>query len=400
HVELAPSDATRGWFNGSAGAAPLTGDFVLGYDNGIRGRLALRPLTFAEGGQSVRFSGMDLEMAVGAQASFVRFNGRMDSLVLELLRDGEPLHLRLDGLALQGDHHLGKSGLYSGDSRLALARMELKAADRPALAMSDLVQTDRFTEHGERMNGVFAYDIGQFSYGGKPLGSASLQLSLGDLDVAALKSLGEWYKGFLQRLQTQPDGDTGMSAEERARLQEGIDTLLEGRPRVALDKLALKTAHGESRFNLRIDLARPASYELPAPELARQLVGKLDAQLVLAKPTIRDLVMYKAVLDPAAASPALAEEAMQTAEMAGTLASTRQLARLEGDNIVSSLGYADGQITFNGQPIPAEQFADLLQGAGLVAVPAGGGEEGYLGDGAEEGAAGEEPDAEGEAVQP
>lgn len=258
-VELAPSAATRGWFTGSAGAAPLTGNFVLGYDNGIRGRLSLHPLALTEGGRSVRFSGMDLDVALGAQASSVRFAGRMDSLVVELIRDGEPLHLRLEGLALQGDHRLGKSGLYSGDSRLALARVELAAAGRPPLAMSDFVQTDRLKEHGKRMSGVFAYDIGQFSYGGKPLGSASLQLSLGDLDVAALKSLGEWYKGFLQHLQTQPDGDTGMSAEERARLQEGIDTLLAGRPSLALDQLSLKTAHGESHFNLRIDLARPAS---------------------------------------------------------------------------------------------------------------------------------------------
>lgn len=126
---------------------------------------------------------------------------------------------------------------------------------------------------------------------------------------------------------------------------------------------------------------------------------------MLAKPTIRDLVMYKAVLDPAADSAALAQEAAQTADMAGTLATTRQLARVEGDNIVSRLNYADGQITFNGQPIPAEQFADLLQAVGPaagVAVPAGGGEEGYLGDGAEEGAVEEAPesDAEGEAAQP
>ena len=109
-----------------------------------------------------------------------------------------------------------------------------------------------------------------------------------------------------------------------------------------------------------VDLARPVSYELPPAELARQLVGKVDARLVLAKPMIRDVVMYQAALDPAVDPAAAALEASQLAEMAGEMATSTQLARVEGDNIVASLSYVDGQIEFNGQTLPAEQFAGLL----------------------------------------
>lgn len=358
--ELERSEDVIPWFVGAGGGSPLTGSLVLNYDNSVTGRVTLLPLQFAGEGNSVRFSGMNLDVAAGAQSEYLRLAGGMDSLILDLTRDGEPLQVQLKGLSLRSDYRLGQSGLYTGDSRLALQQAQLLLADRPPVEVRDFVQTDRLEELGGQMKGAFGYDIGMLSYGGQPLGSLNLSLSLANLDVLALKNLGDWYTGFLRRLQTQPDGDTGLSAEEHDGLQAGLGALLAGQPKLALDNLSLKTANGESRFNLVVDLARPVSYELPPAELARQLVGKVDARLVLAKPMIRDVVMYQAALDPAVDPAAAALEATQLAEMAGEMATSTQLARVEGDNIVASLSYVDGQIEFNGQTLPAEQFAGLL----------------------------------------
>ncbi|MBV2133053.1 YdgA family protein [Pseudomonas sp. MAP12] len=358
--ELERSEDVIPWFVGAGGSSPLTGSLVLNYDNSVTGRVTLLPLQLAGEGNSVRFSGMDLEVAAGAQSEYLRLAGGMDSLSLDLNRDGEPLQLQLKGLSLRSDYRLGQSGLYTGDSRLALQQVQLLQAGKPPVEVRDFVQADRLEELGGQMKGAVGYDIGMLSYGGQPLGSLNLSLSLANLDVLALKNLGDWYTGLLRRLQTQPDGDTGLSAEEQDGLQAGLGALLAGQPKLALDNLSLKTANGESRFSLMVDLARPVSYELPPAELARQLVGKLDVHLVLAKPMIRDVVMYQAALDPAGDPAAAALEATQLAEMADEMASSLQFARVEGDNIVASLSYADGQIEFNGQTLPAEQFAGLL----------------------------------------
>ena len=367
HFELERSDSVQPLFAGAGAGVPLSGSLTLGYDDSVTGRVTLHPLEYANGGQAMRFSGMTLELVLGAQAQSIRLDGGMDSLSLDVVRDDETLQLRLEGLAVHSDHRLGKSGLYLGGNRVTLARAELTAAGRPPLRMSNFVETDRLEEQGGHVSGTAGYDIGMLSYDGKDLGSLSLALSLGNLDATALKSLGEWYRDFLRRLQTQPDGDTGLSEEERSRLQDSLGSLLAGRPSLALDHLAFKTASGESRFSLKVDLARPDAYELPPAELARQTIGKVDARLALAKPMIRDLASYQASLDPGVDQASVALQAAQTADMVGEMATAMQFARVEGDNIVATLSYADGQVDFNGQKMPVEQFAGLL----LSRAPAG-----------------------------
>lgn len=357
---LEHSEAVIPWFVGAGGIAPLSGSLALGYDNSVAGRIRLHPLEFASDGGKLRFSGIDLDLALGAQAESVRLAGAMDSLAFDVTRDDGTLQVRFSGLSLSSDHRLGASGFYVGGSRLALAKVEVLAGDRPPLLIQDFVQTDRIEEKGQSMSGTVAYDIGMLSYDGKPLGAASLGVTLGNLDVAALQQLESWYKEFLARQASPEDAAAALSEADETRLRAGMEALLAGQPSLSLDRLSLKTANGESSFNLRLDLARPESYELPPAELARQFIGKLDARLVLAKPMIRDLVTYQASLAPGAEQAAVARQAAEAAEMAGMLATSMQVGRVEGDNIVTSLSYAAGQVDFNGQVMPAEEFAGLL----------------------------------------
>ncbi len=373
------TDAVLPWFTSSGGAAPLTGTLALGYDESVTGRIRLQPLEVASAEGNMRFSGLDLDVALGAQAASVRLNGGMDNLSFELARPEGAVQIRLSGLTLSTDHRLGASGFYVGGSRLALARTEVLAEDQPALLMQDFVQTDRIEERGQSLGGSVDYTVGALSYAGKPLGSVRLGMSVANLDVAALQQLEGWYKEFLARLETA-EASAALADTDEARLRQSLEALLAGKPSLSLDRLSLKTANGESSFNLRFDLARPQSFELPPPELARQFVSRLDARLVLAKPMIRDLITYQASLEPQVDPVAVARQAAEAAEMAGMMATSMQVGRVEGDNIVTSLSYADGQVDFNGQVMPVEEFAGLLmamappQAMGLMsgAVEAGG----------------------------
>jgi hypothetical protein len=69
--------------------------------------------------------------------------------------------------------------------------------------------------------------------------------------------------------------------------------VLAAKPQVALENLSLKTTHGESKFNLVLDLAKPASMELPPVELGKQMIALLDANLTLSKPMIADVAACK-----------------------------------------------------------------------------------------------------------
>lgn len=354
------TDAVLPWFKVSGGAAPLTGSLALGYDDSVSGRIRLHPLEFASAEGRMHFSGMDLDVTLGAQIASVQVTGGMDSLTLDLARDEGAVQVRLSGLSLSSDYRRGASGYYLGGSRSLLEQVEVVAEARPPLQMQELVLTERIAEQGGRISGSFDYDIGRLVYDGKALGSAGLGMTLGNLDVAALQQLEGWYGEFMARIEAPETTEVALTASEEERLRQGLEALLAGQPSLSLDRLSLKTANGESRFNLKLDLARPESYELPPPELARQFVSRLDARLVLAKPMIRDLISWQASLEPGADQAAVARQAAETAEMAGMMATSMQVGRVEGDNIVTSLSYAEGKVDFNGQVMPVEDFAGLL----------------------------------------
>ena len=48
--------------------------------------------------------------------------------------------------------------------------------------------------------------------------------------------------------------------------------------------------------------------------------------------------------------------------MVGTMAGAMGLAKVENDNVVSYLNYADGQVDFNGKKMPLEQFLMMAMG--------------------------------------
>lgn len=359
---LERSAAVTPWFAGAGGAVPLSGYLVLGYDDSVTGQVSLHPLELASDQGRLRFSGIDLALTLGAQAQTVQLSGGMDSLTFDFPRDGEVAQVRLSGLSLNSEHRLGASGFYVGGSRLALARVELLDADRPGLLVENFVQTDRIEEQGSRLSAALDYEVGSLGYGGRPLGSASLGLTLGNLDVAALQRLESWYKELLARMNEPQAQPVALTDSDERRLRDGLEALLAGKPSVSLDRLALRTASGESRFDLRVELDRPQSYELPPAELARQLIGRLEAHLVLGKPTIRDLMNFQASLDPDTDQGAAALQAEEVAELAAMIATSMQVGRVEGEDIVSRLSYAGGQVDFNGQAMPAEEFVAMLAG--------------------------------------
>jgi uncharacterized protein YdgA (DUF945 family) len=96
--------------------------------------------------------------------------------------------------------------------------------------------------------------------------------------------------------------------------------------------------------------------------LLKQLLTQLDAKLVLSKPMIKDLAALRAksagLTDPAA----IAQQAQGAAESVGGMAVMLQVGKVEGDNIVSSLHYANDVVDFNGVKMPAQQFAAMMMG--------------------------------------
>lgn len=75
---------------------------------------------------------------------------------------------------------------------------------------------------------------------------------------------------------------------------------------------------------------------------------------------IADLAGVQAQLEGQTDPKLIAQQASMTSEMAGTMALSTEMATVEGMDIVSKLHYAAGQVEFNGQKMPLEDFINLI----------------------------------------
>ena len=102
---------------------------------------------------------------------------------------------------------------------------------------------------------------------------------------------------------------------------------------------------------------------------AKQLITQLDAKLLVSKAMIGDVVGVQAAIGGETDKQAIAQQATMMSDMASGMAVATELATMEGDNIVSSLHYANNQVNFNGKQMSVEEFVAMAfaTGGGLGA---------------------------------
>ncbi|AMB86719.1 hypothetical protein AWM79_15970 [Pseudomonas agarici] len=366
---LEKNDVTARWFDAANGAAPLKGVVALGYNHSIDGNVELIPLDFApDAGSSVKFSGLNLNLSGSDRGAKLKLNGYMDSLKIagQSAEDG-PVSVELGGLTLVSDLARSDFGFYLGGNTLELSNAKVTYGVKPAVVtIKDFEQKDALDATGNILAGHLAYTIGDIGYNGKSVGSAQMSLAAKNLDIPAVRSLTQTYQAQLQAMQQaaaqgrETPAMPELTAEQQLKAQADIKQLLAGKPQIAVENLSFKTANGESRFNLLLDLTNPSSTRLPPLELGKQLIAQLEAKLSLSKPMIADLASVQAQVDGQTDPKVIAQQASITSEMAGTLAVSTEMATLEGTDIVSKLHYAAGQVDFNGQKMPVENFIVLM----------------------------------------
>ena len=382
---LEQSESLAKWFAASAGASPLTGQVSVGYDRSLSGALHVRPLEVAvDEHTAVSFSGLDIDFDSTAEAKAISAEGAMASLRISsrLESTGEPLNMELRGMSLNSQTEKGASDFYLGSNEVRFQSVEVVAGEGSPIVLKDVLQRDETSEADGKLAARYGYDIGMISYQGHDLGAAQMLWSLKNLDGKALQSLVALYGELLQGgWQPQDSADDlsmpQLSEAQQAQLLVDLEKLLAGNPGIALEKLAFRTASGESSLSLSLALDKPETFELPPPELARQLIAQLDAKVSVSKAMIGDVVGLQATLAGETDQQAIAQQASMMGEMAGGMAQASELARLDGDNIVSTLHYADDKVDFNGKQMTVEEFVAMAftTGAGLSGMGAAGSEE-------------------------
>jgi len=382
HYELEKTPLTEKWFAATKGASPLTGVVNIGYDNSTNGTLELLPLeTALDDKSSLKFSGLKLDVAASAQAQKVKADGYMDSLKLTTVsEDQAPVQVELSGLTLASNLTKSTYGYYTGDNTVELSNSKTTFGPKQSvLGFKNFEMKNQTAESGTSASGRADYKVGEVSLNGKAVGSAQMALSLKNLDIPATMALMQIYQTKLQPYEQAaaeaveaglPAPELNLTEAEEAQLKTNLEQLLAAGPQVALENLSFNTSNGESRANLVLDLTKPQTIDLPADQLARQLIALLDFNLQVSKPMIVDVLTVQSQIDGQTDAKLIADQATATADMFSSMAVGSQLAKLDGNNIVTKLHYANNQVDFNGQKMTVEEFAGFLMskfgGAGEV----------------------------------
>ncbi|NBF06617.1 DUF945 family protein [Pseudomonas sp. Fl5BN2] len=382
HYELEKSPQTEKWFAATKGAAPLKGVVNVGYDLAAEGTLEFAPMDLVlDENSNLKFSGMNLNVSVSDSRQKAKIDGYMDSLSLSISApDQAPGKLEINGLTLASNLQKSSFGYYLGQNTVELSGAKATFGDKQSvLTLKNFEQKTSSEEAGSTVAGRADYRIGEIAFDGKSVGSAEMLWSMKNLDSQGMLDLMQVYQTVLQPYQTaatdaasrgEPAPELQMTDAEQAKVRGAVNKVLEAKPQIALESLALKTGSGESRFSLSLDLAKPQNLELPPAELGKQLISQLDTKLLLSKPMVADIAALQAQAEGQTDAKQIAEQSAATAEMLSAMALATQLAKLDGNNVVSTLHYANNEVNFNGQKMTVEQFVGFvmskLGGAGAL----------------------------------
>ena len=361
--QLEETPTVKEWFAATKGTVPLSGAYSVSYAKNVSGNFDMAPVEFAKDDTSLAFSGMkgDVTYATGSKRGTVSLLA--DSLVMKspASEDNDIVGMAMQGLSLTSDMTPAKNDMYVGSQKLGLKNWTITSKEKPPVQLKDTVIAVDMTEADTTMGAKMAVDFGMINIQDKDMAGLKLVVDAKSLDAKAFKALNDVYEAASRRmLQSRVEEQAPeFTDEEKQALKTNVELLLAGNPTLSVSPLEVRTANGTSTFNLDLDLTKPASMDGEFADTVKEVIRKLNAKLVLSKGNLGDLM----AIEPQVRG-VPAEQAVQTAkgqaEMVGTMATAMGLAKVENDNIVTYLNYADGQVDFNGKKMPVEQFLMMV----------------------------------------
>lgn len=145
-------------------------------------------------------------------------------------------------------------------------------------------------------------------------------------------------------------------------LLSNLPILLKGEPVITIAPLSWKNSKGETNFNLSLFLKDPATATGEAQTLAQEVdrsVKSLESKLTIPVDMATEFMTQIAKLEGYNEADAAKLASQQVKGMAA-MGQMFRITTLEDNVIGTSLQYANGQVTLNGQKMPLEEFVGMF----------------------------------------
>ncbi len=375
HFQLERTPLTEKLFDAASGETPLTGDVTIGYDGRQYGDLRSAAFNVQDEEGTVRVSSGTINFEAAKDATAVRMDGELPEVDINLQHSvtGKPVRVSMRGFSLSADKQEDANGLALGPSAVTLKRMEIQTGDDPAVVIQNASVEEALSQGSGGLDQTLAYRVGQLEAQGQTFNNLALAFSLRNLDEGSLKALLDSYKELLESGSDQQDAIANMTDAQQQKLQAQAVQLLQHKPTLALDEFGFETAHGTARLSVVLDLRGPSEDAVTPDAMITSMLASLKAEAGIDKGLVRDVASLIAQRQQQGGQPdpvALKQETDATTDLFSGMALNAGWSRLEGDRLVSSLHYADDQVTFNGREMSVQEFMSFafgsVQGSGLL----------------------------------
>ena len=359
---LVNNEVSKPLFDMAKGETPFEINSRIGYSGDSSSDISLKPLNADRDGKAISLSGE-------AQS------GRIDAVN----EYNQKLQLTFNNLKTDGSSTLASFGERVGNQKLSLEKMTISVEGKELALLEGMEISGKsdLVNDGKTINSQLDYSLNSLKVQNQDLGSGKLTLKVGQIDGEAWHQFSQQYNAQTQALLAQPE-----IANNPALYQEkvteaffsALPLMLKGDPVITIAPLSWKNSQGESALNLSLFLKDPATTKEAPQTLAQEVdrsVKSLDAKLTIPVDMATEFMTQVAKLEGYQEDQAK-KLAKQQVEGASAMGQMFRLTTLQDNTITTSLQYANGQITLNGQKMSLEDFVGMfaMPALNVPAVPA------------------------------
>lgn len=368
HTTLVNNDVSKPLFDIAKGDSPFYADTRIGYGGDTNSAITLRPLNSVKEGEKVAFSGGEFRLKADKDGNTLALDGEVHSALVEAVNEyGQKVQFSFNNLKTEGDTELTGFDERVGKQKMRLDKLAIAIENKELAVLEgmDLQAKSEVAEDKKNINSQLDYTLDSAKIQGQDFGSGKLTLKVGQIDGKAWHQFSQQYNAQTRALMAQPEVMQNPELYQQKVAEaflNAVPLLLKGEPVITIAPLSWKNAKGESTLNLSLFLRDPSTATTPPQTLAEQVdrsVKSLDSKLVIPMDMATELMTQVAKMEGYQQADAQKLAAQQVQGFAA-MGKMFHLTAVEDDKVLSTLQYANGQVTLNGEKMPLEQFVSLF----------------------------------------
>jgi uncharacterized protein YdgA (DUF945 family) len=365
---LVNNDITKPLFDIAKNTSPFEIDTRIGYAGDTSSNIVLKALNYENGNEKVAFSGGHFQLDADRDGNVFTLTGEAQSGLVNAVNEyDQKVQLTFNNLKADGNSRMTSFDERIGDQKISLEKLAIavEGKEMGVLEGMDLNGKTDVSKDGKSINTQLDYNLKSLKVQNQDLGTGKLSLKIGNIDGAAWHEFSQKYSKESQALLTDAalkQNPEVYQQQAMAVLFNNLPILLKGDPVITVAPLSWKNSKGETSFNLSLFLKDPSTATGEPQTLAQEVdrtVKSLDSKLTIPMDMATELMTQVAKLEGYGDEDA-GKLANQQVKGLAAMGQMFRITKLEDNTISTSLQYANGQVTLNGDKMPLEDFVGMF----------------------------------------